>query len=162
MILCIVIVLVLFIPILLISIGIKISSKGPIIYWSKRVGKNKIIFLMPKFRTMRDSAPQLSTANMKNHQNYVTHFGKVLRKFSLDEIPQLYSIFKGDMNFIGPRPALYNQYDLIKLRDENGINKFLPGITGWAQVNGRDELSIEKKVNYEYEYILKKSIIFDF
>jgi O-antigen biosynthesis protein WbqP len=116
---------------------------------------------MPKFRTMSQEAPQVASSIMKNQKNYVTSFGKLLRKLSLDEIPQLYSILKGDMNFIGPRPALFNQYDLIKLRNDKGINKILPGITGWAQVNGRDEISIQKKVEYECEYILKKSITFN-
>jgi len=161
-IICIILLLSLTFPILLILIGIKVSSKGPVIYWSKRVGVNNTIFLMPKFRTMKQEAPQIATSIMKNQVNYVTSFGKLLRKLSLDEIPQIYSILKGDMNFIGPRPALFNQYDLIKLRNDKGINKMLPGVTGWAQVNGRDEISIEKKVEYECEYTLKKSVIFDF
>ena len=160
--LCIIALVILLIPLILIAIFVRCSSKGPAIYWSKRVGLDNTIFLMPKFRTMKQEAPQIATSIMKNQVNYVTSFGKLLRKLSLDEIPQIYSILKGDMNFIGPRPALFNQYDLIKLRNDKGINKMLPGVTGWAQVNGRDEISIEKKVEYECEYTLKKSVIFDF
>jgi len=151
----------LLVPIILISIAIKLNSKGPIIFWSKRVGIDDQIFLMPKFRTMKINAPQLATSIMQSQKNYITFSGKILRKLSIDEIPQIYSILKGDMNFIGPRPALFNQYDLIKLRNTRGINKILPGITGWAQVNGRDEISINKKVEFECEYLEKKSIIFD-
>lgn len=159
---CSLILLLLSLPIIIISLSIKMNSNGPIFYWSKRVGKNNKIFMMPKFRTMKINSPQLATSIMENHKNYITSLGKILRKLSIDEIPQIYSIIKGDMNFIGPRPALFNQFDLIELRKKKNIHKMLPGITGWAQVNGRDELSIEKKVEYEYEYILKKTIFFDF
>ena len=158
---CLIILFMLAIPIILISIGIKISSNGPIIHWSKRIGKNNVIFLMPKFKTMKEDTPQLASSIIKD-KSFITPYGKILRKLSVDEIPQLYSIIKGDMNFIGPRPALFNQYDLIKLRNKNDLNKILPGITGWAQVNGRDEISIEKKIDYECEYMLKKTITFDF
>lgn len=146
---------------LIISILIKIDSKGPILHWSKRVGKNNVIFLMPKFRTMEVDSPQLATHLMAKEKSYVTKVGGVLRKLSLDELPQLFSIIKGDMNFIGPRPALFNQEDLIELRTQNNIHLMSPGITGWAQVNGRDEISIEEKVRYEKEYLDIKSPTLD-
>ena len=133
------------IPLLLIIILIRIDSKGPILFWSKRVGQHEEIFLMPKFRTMKIDTPQLATHLLDNHKDRVTAIGKFLRKFSLDEIPQFYSILKGDMNLIGPRPALFNQKDLIKLRRKYKLNNIKPGLTGWAQVNGRDTISIEKK-----------------
>ncbi len=147
--------------ILLISLIIKFSSKGSIFHWSKRVGKNNDIFYMPKFRTMEMNTPDVATHLLKNHSDYTFSFGAFLRKTSLDEIPQLISIIQGKMNLVGPRPALYNQYDLIKLREENNIHYLKPGVTGWAQVNGRDDISIEKKVLFEKEYLDKKSIKFD-
>lgn len=154
------------IPILLIatifiSILIKIDSKGPIIHWSKRIGKNEKIFLMPKFRTMHISTPQVATHLFKDQEMHITKFGSFLRKYSLDELPQLYSILVGDMTFIGPRPALFNQQDLIFLRRRNNLNNIKPGITGWAQVNGRDTVSIEEKVILELEYNKKKGIFID-
>ena len=151
----------LFFPMLLISIMILLSSKGPIIFWSKRVGKNGKLFMMPKFRSMNLGTPQVATHLMGNPEEFVFPFGRFLRRNSLDELPQLFSILKGDMSFIGPRPALYNQKDLNALRDKNGLSHMLPGITGWAQVNGRDELSIPEKVSFELEYMKKKSFWFD-
>jgi O-antigen biosynthesis protein WbqP len=129
--------------------------------WSIRVGKDNVLFKMPKFRTMHLNTPVVATHLLKNPSQYLTSIGLFLRKTSLDEIPQLWSILIGDMSFVGPRPALYNQYDLIKLRTSRGIHKLTPGLTGWAQVNGRDNLSISKKVNFDEEYLKKKSIDFD-
>ena len=140
---------------------IKIESNGPIIHWSKRVGVKNKTFFMPKFRTMLVNAPQVSTELMSKKISFVTRFGKFLRKLSIDEIPQIYSILRGDMVFIGPRPALFNQYDLVKMRAEKGIDKMTPGITGWAQINGRDNLSNDDKIKYEYEYLMNQSFIFD-
>ncbi len=153
---------IIFIPIFFyISLRIKISSKGPIIYWSKRVGKNNILFNMPKFRSMHIDTPQVATHLLNNPEIYSSKIGKFIRKTSLDEIPQIFSIIKGDMSFVGPRPALWNQEDLIEGRTLKRIHTLTPGITGWAQVNGRDELSIEEKVNYDFEYLMKKSFRFD-
>lgn len=153
---------IIFIPIFFyISLSIKISSKGPIIYWSKRVGKNNILFNMPKFRSMHIDTPQVATHLLNNPEIYYSKIGKFIRKTSLDELPQIFSIIKGDMSFVGPRPALWNQEDLIECRTLKSIHTLTPGITGWAQVNGRDELSIDEKVNYDFEYLMKKSIRFD-
>jgi len=152
----------LIVPILVIGLIVKLTSKGPILYWSDRVGINNSIFRMPKFRTMRIDTPAVATHLMKNPGKYLTSIGFFLRKFSLDELPQIYSILKGDMSFVGPRPALYNQDDLIKLRIEKGIHKIIPGITGWAQVNGRDELPIPIKVEFDEYYLKNRSLFFDF
>ena len=152
----------LIVPILVIGLMVRLTSKGPVLYWSDRVGINNGIFRMPKFRTMRIDTPAVATHLMKNPNVYLTSIGLFLRKFSLDELPQLYSILKGDISFVGPRPALYNQNDLIKLRTEKGIHKIIPGITGWAQVNGRDELSIPVKVKFDEYYLKNKSLSFDF
>ena len=152
---------ILILPMILISILIKIFSPGKIIYWSERVGKKNKTFLMPKFRTMRENAPELATDKLKNPYEYITNFGKFLRKTSLDELPQIWNILKGDMSFVGPRPALYNQYDLIKMRTNRGIHDLKPGLTGWAQINGRDNLSNEMKVNYDFEYLIKRNLFFD-
>jgi len=152
---------ILCVPILLIALMVKLSSKGPVLYWSDRVGSNNSIFKMPKFRTMYIDTLEVATHLMENPESYLTLIGVFLRKFSLDELPQLYSILKGDISFVGPRPALYNQDDLIKLRTEKGIHKIIPGITGWAQVNGRDEISIPKKVDFDEYYLKKRSISFD-
>ena len=148
-------------PILFIAIMISLSSKGPVIYWSERVGKNGKLFNMPKFRTMSIDTPQVATHLMENPDEFVFPIGRFLRRTSLDELPQLFSILIGDMSFIGPRPALFNQKDLIALRNKNGLGVILPGLTGWAQVNGRDELSIPEKVSFEVEYMKKKSFWFD-
>ena len=149
------------IPFLFIVIGIKLSSKGPIIHWSKRVGRNNVLFSMPKFRTLEINAPDVATHLLTDYEKYSFQFGNFLRKTSIDEIPQLWSVFNGHMNFVGPRPALHNQEDLIKLRTDKSIHLLKPGITGWAQVNGRDELSIERKVELDFYYLKKKSFFFD-
>jgi len=149
------------VPLMLLSIVILSTSKGSFLYWSKRIGKNNLFFFMPKFRTMKLDTPQVATHLLQDPDPYLLPFGKFLRKFSLDELPQLISIIKGDMSFVGPRPALYNQDDLIKLRVSKGLDKLKPGLTGWAQVNGRDELSIQLKVDYEVEYMERRSFSFD-
>jgi len=146
---------------LIIALLVKTTSKGPVLYCSDRVGKNNVIFKMPKFRTMRIDTPAVATHLMKNPDVYLTPVGSFLRKFSLDELPQLYSILKGDISFVGPRPALYNQDDLVELRTGKGIDKLIPGITGWAQVNGRDELPIPVKVEFDEYYLKHRSLIFD-
>ncbi len=149
------------IPLILIALIIKISSPGPALYWSNRVGVNNTIFKMPKYRTMTLDAPEVATHLMKDPDLYLTVVGSLLRKFSLDELPQLWSILKGDMSFVGPRPALYNQDDLIKLRSEKGISQLTPGVTGWAQINGRDDLPIPVKVLYDEHYMHHQSFLFD-
>ena len=148
-------------PMVLISIAVRLSSKGPILYWSERIGKNNKIFKMPKFRSMLIETPVVATHLLNNPDVYLSPIGGFLRGTSLDELPQLFSVLKGDMSFIGPRPALYNQKNLITLRTKKGINKILPGITGWAQVNGRDELSIPDKVALDEEYLKRQSFQFD-
>jgi O-antigen biosynthesis protein WbqP len=153
--------LILIIPFILIVILIRLTSKGPAIHWSKRIGKNNEIFLMPKFRTMKLETPQLATHLLPQTESYLTSIGSFLRKTSLDEIPQLLSVLIGDMNFVGPRPALFNQEDLMNLRTKLNVHTLKPGITGWAQVNGRDEISIEEKVRFDQEYLSQKSLIFD-
>jgi len=150
-----------FIPIVLTSILIITSSKGSVIYWSDRIGKNNKIFRMPKFRSMLINTPAVATHLLDNPDTYLSPIGGFLRRSSLDELPQLISVLKGDMSFVGPRPALYNQDDLIALRATNGVDKLLPGITGWAQVNGRDELSIPDKVALDVEYLNRQSFWFD-
>ena len=144
-----------------IAITIRLTSKGQILYWSDRVGKNNRIFEMPKFRTMHINTPEMATHKMTNPNEFLTPIGGFLRQYSLDELPQLFSILKGDMSFVGPRPALYNQDDLIALRTEKGVDKLLPGVTGWAQVNGRDKLSIPDKVALDVEYLNHQSFWFD-
>lgn len=158
---CLVIVLILWWLILLIALIVKTSSDGPILFWSSRVGKNNILFMMPKFRTMHLNTPAVATHLLKYPSQYLTPIGKFLRKTSLDEIPQLWSILIGDMTFVGPRPALFNQYDLIELRVMNGVHKLKPGLTGLAQVNGRDNLSLEKKVYFDKKYLINRSFILD-
>lgn len=145
----------------LIATAIFITSKGPIIHWSKRVGKNNSLFYMPKFRTMVIGAPNLATHLIENPNTYITKVGSFLRKTSLDELPQLYSIVRGDMSFVGPRPALFNQYDLIELRNELDIQNLLPGLTGLAQIYGRDILKIEEKVKFDHIYLQNRSFIYD-
>ncbi len=152
---------VLIIPILFIIILVRVTSKGPSFYWSDRVGRNNIIFKMPKFRSMRVGAPTVATHLLDNPDSFLSPIGGFIRRSSLDELPQLYSILKGDMSFVGPRPALFNQDDLIALRSKKGVNKLLPGITGWAQINGRDELSIPDKVALDVEYMQRQSFWFD-
>jgi len=148
-------------PMMIIAITIKISSKGPIIYWSKRVGRNNKIFWMPKFRSMKFDTEQVATHLLKNPNDQITKIGRFIRKYSLDELPQLVSILIGDMSIVGPRPALFNQFDLIDLRTSFEIQKLRPGLTGWAQINGRDNLSIEEKVNFDKFYLDEYSIWLD-
>lgn len=149
------------IPIIALACLIKVTSPGPAIFWSERVGRNNVIFKMPKFRTMRINAPLVATHLMVNASDFLTPVGVFLRRTSLDELPQLWSILIGDMSFVGPRPALYNQDDLIALRTKHGVNELLPGLTGWAQVNGRDELSVEEKVEFDVEYLIRSNFLFD-
>lgn len=146
---------------LFIAIAIRQTSKGPVLYWSDRIGKNNKTFKMPKFRSMLISTPDIATHLLDNPDSYLSSIGGFLRNSSLDELPQLFSVLKGDMSFIGPRPALFNQIDLITLRTQMGVDKLLPGITGWAQVNGRDELSIADKVALDVEYLKYQSFGFD-
>ncbi len=153
--------LVLVIPVLLLAMAVRLTSKGPALYWSDRVGRNNMIFKMPKFRSMQVGTPAVATHLLGKPQAHLTPMGSFLRKSSLDELPQLWSILRGEMSFVGPRPALFNQYDLIGLRTRAGVDKLLPGLTGWAQVNGRDELSIADKVALDVEYLQKKSLAFD-
>lgn len=140
---------------------VKVTSQGATLYWSERVGRENVFFKMPKFRTMKIGTPVVATHLLSNSDQYLTPVGSFLRKFSLDELPQLWSILVGDMSFVGPRPALFNQDDLIALRTQYGVDKLLPGLTGWAQVNGRDELSIPVKVQYDVDYLQKQSFWFD-
>jgi len=149
------------IPMLFIALLVKLTSKGPILFWSDRIGINNTMFRMPKFRTMRLNAPAVATHLLDNPKEFLIHCGSFLRRFSLDELPQLWSVLKGDMSFIGPRPALYNQDDLIELRTKKGLDKLVPGITGWAQVNGRDNISIPLKVEYDEYYMKNKSFLLD-
>jgi O-antigen biosynthesis protein WbqP len=151
----------LVIPIIFIAILVRFTSKGKSIHWSNRVGKNNIIYRMPKFRTMVIDSPNVATHLLSNPEKYLTPIGGFLRRTSLDEIPQLFSVLKGDMTFIGPRPALSNQFDLIDLRQKRGIHKLVPGITGWAQVNGRDAVLISEKVALDEEYKNKKNFLLD-
>jgi O-antigen biosynthesis protein WbqP len=153
--------LVLALPFLIVLLAVRFTSPGPVLYWSDRVGRNNIIFKMPKFRTMRIDTPAVATHLLANPEQYLTPIGSFLRKSSLDELPQLWSIIKGDMSFVGPRPALFNQHDLIELRTQHGVDKLMPGLTGWAQINGRDELPIPDKVKLDVEYMHKQSFIFD-
>lgn len=146
---------------LVVAVAVKATSPGPVLYWSDRVGSRNRIFRMPKFRTMRIGTPALATHLLPDPASLLTPIGGFLRRSSLDEIPQLWSIFRGDMTLVGPRPALFNQDDLIGLRDRHGISLLTPGLTGWAQVNGRDELPIPEKVKLEYEYFQRRSLVFD-
>lgn len=157
-----ILIVILYVPILAIALLIKLTSRGPIFYWSDRVGINNTIFKMPKFRTMRVGTPAVATHLLGNPERYVTPIGGFLRKTSLDELPQLFSILKGDISFVGPRPALFNQNDLIDLRTKKGIHKLVPGLTGWAQINGRDDLPIPVKVEFDEYYLHHRSFIFDF
>jgi len=153
--------LILLTPILIVAVFVKLTSKGPVLYWSDRVGKNNAIFKMPKFRSMKVDTPAVATHLLADPKSVLTPIGDFLRKSSLDELPQLWSILKGDMSFVGPRPALFNQDDLIKLRIEKNIHTLTPGLTGWAQVNGRDELPIPQKVSLDHEYLSQQSMAFD-
>jgi O-antigen biosynthesis protein WbqP len=148
-------------PLILAAVSVRMSSPGPILFWSDRVGQNNRLFPMPKFRSMRIEAPTIATHLLQNPDQWFTPIGSFLRRSSLDELPQLWCILKGDMSFVGPRPALFNQDDLIALRTDLGIDKLLPGLTGWAQVNGRDELPISQKVAFDLEYTQRQSFFFD-
>lgn len=149
------------IPMLVIAAAIKLTSPGPVLYWSNRVGRNNTIFKMPKYRSMRIDTPAVATHLLGDPDLYLTKVGKFLRQTSLDEFPQLFSIIKGDMSVVGPRPALYNQDDLIELRTDKGVHTLTPGLTGWAQINGRDELPIPVKVEFDEYYLLNRSFALD-
>ncbi|MDA9296102.1 sugar transferase [Burkholderiales bacterium] len=153
--------LILLVPVLLVAIAVRFTSKGPALYWSDRIGRNNVIFNMPKFRSMRVGTPAVATHLLPDARSHLTPIGSFLRKSSLDELPQLWSILLGDMSFVGPRPALFNQKDLIALRTERGVHALVPGLTGWAQVNGRDELPIPDKVKLDVAYLQRQSLWFD-
>jgi O-antigen biosynthesis protein WbqP len=152
---------VLILPVALTALMVRLTSRGPALYWSERIGQYNRIFKMPKFRSMRTDTPAVATHLLKDPKRYLTPIGEFIRKSSLDELPQLWSILKGDMSFVGPRPALFNQDDLIELRTAKGVHELVPGLTGWAQVNGRDELSIAEKVRLDAEYLANRSLWLD-
>jgi len=154
-------VVVLALPLLMVALSVKLTSPGPALYWSDRVGRHNRIFRMPKFRSMRIGTPAVATHLLQDPDAWLTPIGAFLRKTSLDELPQLWTILAGDMSIVGPRPALFNQADLIALRTERGVHELLPGLTGWAQVNGRDELPIPQKVELDVEYLRRRSLLFD-
>lgn len=156
-----VVLIALSIPIIIVALAVRLTSAGPIIYWSERVGRSNRIFKMPKFRSMKVETPALATHLLNKPELYLTPIGSILRRSSLDELPQLWSILKGDMSFVGPRPALFNQYDLIELRTKRNVHFLLPGLTGWAQVNGRDSLTVVEKVQLDVQYLQKQSLFFD-
>ena len=157
-----IVLLVLLLPVMAaVALSVRCTSKGPILYWSDRVGKEGRLFRMPKFRTMRVDTPEVATHLLSDGASYLTPVGSFLRRTSLDELPQLFSVLSGHMSFVGPRPALHNQADLIAMRETAGVAKLVPGITGWAQINGRDEIPLEQKVRLEREYLVKQSITFD-
>lgn len=151
----------LFIPFVLVALAVRLTSPGPVLYWSDRVGRDNRLFRMPKFRSMRVGTPAVATHLLADPSVYLTPIGSFLRKSSLDELPQLWCILKGDMSVVGPRPALFNQDDLIALRTQHGVHKLVPGLTGWAQVNGRDDLPIPVKVKYDTEYLQRNTLHFD-
>ena len=152
---------VLVLPIAVVAVAVRLTSQGPVLYWSDRVGRGNKIFKMPKFRSMRIGTPAVATHLLQNPKAYLTPIGSFLRKSSLDELPQLWSILVGDMSFVGPRPALFNQQDLIAMRTEHDVHRLMPGLTGWAQVNGRDELPLQDKVNLDVSYLQQQSFWFD-
>lgn len=152
---------ILFVPLVVVAVLVRFTSPGPALYWSDRVGRHNKIFKMPKFRSMRIDTPAVATHLLQNPEQWLTPIGSFLRKSSLDELPQLWSILVGDMSFVGPRPALFNQHDLIKLRTQKNVHTLVPGLTGWAQVNGRDELPIPQKVQLDAEYLERRSLLFD-
>jgi O-antigen biosynthesis protein WbqP len=153
--------LLLALPVFMVMLAVRLTSPGPTLYWSDRVGRHNQLFKMPKFRSMRIDTPAVATHLLSNPEQWLTPIGSFLRRTSLDELPQLWSILKGDMSFVGPRPALFNQDDLIKLRTEKGVHEVLPGLTGWAQINGRDEIPIPQKVQLDVEYVHRQSFFFD-
>jgi O-antigen biosynthesis protein WbqP len=148
-------------PALLIALAVKLTSPGPVLHWSSRIGRNNALFRMPKFRSMRIDTPQVATHLLERPEQWLTPIGSFLRRTSLDELPQLWNIFTGEMSFVGPRPALFNQDDLVALRTERGVHALVPGLTGWAQVNGRDELPIPAKVELDAYYLQHRSLLFD-
>ena len=154
-------ILVFALPLILVALLVKCSSRGPVLYWSDRVGRDNQLFSMPKFRSMRVDTPAIATHLLSDPQQYLTPVGALLRKTSLDELPQLWSILRGDMSVVGPRPALFNQDDLIEQRTQAGVHRLVPGPTGWAQVNGRDTLPIPDKVALDIEYLQRKSVWLD-
>ena len=158
---CAILLTLLALPMLITAIVVRFTSKGTALYWSDRVGRDNVIFRMPKFRSMSMDTPAVATHLMFDAETFLTPIGGFLRRYSLDELPQLFSILKGDMSFVGPRPALFNQKDLIALRTEKGVDKLVPGVTGWAQVNGRDKISIPEKVDLDMEYLNHQSFWFD-
>ena len=153
--------MILAVPLLLVACLVKLTSRGPALYWSERVGRRNRIFKMPKFRSMRLGTPTLATHLLANPKAHLTPIGGFLRRSSLDELPQIWSILRGDMSFVGPRPALFNQHDLTELRTQSGIDHLVPGLTGWAQINGRDDLPIPDKVALDLEYMQRRSFLFD-
>ena len=153
--------LILFVPVLLVAMAVRLTSKGPALYWSDRIGRDNVTFKMPKFRSMRVGTPAMATHLLTDTRSHLTPIGSFLRRSSLDELPQLWSILAGDMSFVGPRPALFNQQDLVALRTEQGVHTLVPGLTGWAQVNGRDELPIPEKVKLDVAYLQRQSLWFD-
>ena len=154
-------VLILLLPVVLVAFAVRLTSKGPALYWSDRIGRDNVTFKMPKFRSMRVGTPAMATHLLADARSHLTPIGSFLRKSSLDELPQLWSILIGDMSFVGPRPALFNQHDLIALRTEQGVHTLVPGLTGWAQINGRDELPIPEKVKLDAAYLKRQSLWFD-
>lgn len=161
LILAIFVLLILGLPMLVVAVLVRLTSAGPALYWSQRIGKNNKIFLMPKFRSMRINTPQVATHLLANPKAHLTPIGEFIRKSSLDELPQIFSVFSGDMSFVGPRPALFNQDDLVTLRTAAGVHTIQPGITGWAQINGRDEIPIPAKVKLDEYYLKNRSLFFD-
>jgi O-antigen biosynthesis protein WbqP len=152
---------ILLVPMLIVALAVRLTSKGAVLYWSDRVGKENRLFKMPKFRSMRVDTPAVATHLLRAPDQWLTPIGSFLRKSSLDELPQLWCILNGDMSFVGPRPALFNQHDLIELRTRHGVHELVPGLTGWAQINGRDELPIPQKVALDSEYLRERSFLFD-
>jgi O-antigen biosynthesis protein WbqP len=159
--LAIILIMLFAVPLIVVALAVRLTSSGPALYWSDRVGRDNQIFKMPKFRSMRTNTPAVATHLLDDPRSFLTPIGSFLRRSSLDELPQIWSILVGDMSFVGPRPALYNQYDLIALRAEHHVHTLVPGLTGWAQVNGRDELPISAKVDLDVEYMQKQSFFFD-
>jgi len=153
--------MILAVPLLVVALVVRLTSPGPALYWSDRVGKNNVLFKMPKFRSMRVGTPAVATHLLDDPGRHLTPVGPLLRTTSLDELPQLWSVLAGDMSFVGPRPALFNQDDLVALRTERGVHRLVPGVTGWAQINGRDELPIPEKVELDAEYLRRRSFWFD-
>lgn len=157
-----IVIVILILPCIFVCIAIKLNSSGPALYWSRRAGRNGTFFMMPKFRTMILETPEIATDKLLNPKKYITSFGSFLRTTSIDELPQFFSVLSGDMSIVGPRPALHNQHDLIAERMKLGIDILRPGITGWAQINGRDDIVLSKKITLDYQYLQCQSTIFDF